>query len=285
MKYHDYEEKKIHGKKDFSLHYYAPQSNFPISSMPLHWHRECELIRVTEGTLRVFFENREYSGDVGDVFLLPSGALHRAEPQESLYECIVFSPELLYGRKNERVLSLITPIISREAEPLFFSAKENPELCGTARELFRTIAKEGDFFELTACGKLLDIFYYICQAESKREKTARRACGHQKANITVLLQWIDKNYAERITLAQMAEVINLNQQYLCRIFKEYVGCSPMEYLNRTRIDKACIEMSVNGKNATEAAYESGFYDLSYFSKVFRRYRGVSPKEYRRGLKQ
>ena len=67
------------------------------------------------------------------------------------------------------------------------------------------------------------------------------------------------------------------------IFKEYTGSSPVDYLNELRIDRACFEISVNRKNATEAAYATGFNDQSYFSKVFRKYRGISPTEYKKSL--
>ena len=67
------------------------------------------------------------------------------------------------------------------------------------------------------------------------------------------------------------------------IFKEYTGSSPVDYLNKLRIDRACFEISVNRKNATEAAYATGFNDQSYFSKVFRKYRGISPTEYKKSL--
>ena len=115
MKHYEYEEKKVHGDKGFALRYYPPEPNFPISTMPLHWHRECELIRVTEGELCIFLDNKKYIGKEGEVFLLPSGVLHRAEAQSGFYECAVFSPEILFGRKNERVFSYITPLISGES--------------------------------------------------------------------------------------------------------------------------------------------------------------------------
>lgn len=284
MKYRDYEEKRTHGDRDFALCYYPPEPNSPESSMPLHWHRECELIRVTEGELQVFLDSKEHIGKLGDVFFLPSGVLHRAEPQSALYECAVFSPDILYGRKNERVSSYIMPFVSGESEALHFSLEKAPDLCCAAEDFFRTVEKQDEFFELTSCGKLLEVFHLLLREIGESKEKVSKISGRQKANVTELLRWIDKSFAEKITLSDMAAVINVNEQYLCKIFKEFTGSTPIDYLNEVRIAHACFEMSANHRNATEAAYETGFCDLSYFSKVFRKYKGMSPTEYRKSLK-
>lgn len=283
MKHIEYEEKKSHGDKSFALRYYPPEPNFPISSMPLHWHRECELIRVTKGELKLFLDSKKYIGKEGDVFLLPSGALHRAEAQNAYYECVVFSPEILFSRRNEKVSSYITPFISGESAPWYFSTEQEPDICRAVNDFFRTVEAQDSYFELILCGKLLEIFYLLCKSSEKLSEKILRSSSRQRSNISVLLQWIEKNLSEKITLSDMAAAINVNQQYLCKIFKEYTGSTPVDYLNELRIDRACFEISVNRKNATEAAYATGFNDQSYFSKVFRKYRGISPTEYKKSL--
>ena len=284
MKHYEYEEKKSHGDKSFAFHYYPPAPNFPTSSMPLHWHRECELIRVTRGELCLFLDSKKYIGKEGDVFLLPSGVLHRAEPQSSLYECAVFSPEILFSRKNERVSSYITPFISGESATHYFSAEGFPELCRAVDDFFRTAEKQDSYFELVLCGKLLEIFYLLCNSANTSAESSKNESRRQRANISMLLGWIDKSFAEKMTLSDMARIINVNEQYLCKIFKDFTGSTPIDYLNEVRIEHACFEMTVNRRNATEAAYLTGFNDLSYFSKVFKKYKGMSPTEYRKGLK-
>ena len=85
----------------------------------------------------------------------------------------------------------------------------------------------------------------------------------------------------RLTLSDLAELAQVNEKYLCRFFKEYTGQTPIDYINRLRVDRACYEMSVTGMNVTEAAFECGFNELSYFSKMFKKYKGIAPGEYRK----
>ena len=99
--------------------------------------------------------------------------------------------------------------------------------------------------------------------------------------MTTLIDWIEKNYAEKITLDAMAEVCGLTPKYLCAFFKKMTGYAPSEYVNRLRIEKACLMLSDGHSSITDAAFDSGFGELSYFSKLFRRYVGCTPSEYKK----
>jgi len=134
-----------------------------------------------------------------------------------------------------------------------------------------------------SCGRLLEFFYQLCVSVGRDIGKNGEVFGRQRANVTMLIEWIEKSFAEKVTLSDMAAVVNVNQQYLCKIFKEFTGSTPVDYLNEVRIDHACFEMSVNRLNATEAAFNTGFNDLSYFSKVFRKYKGMSPTEFKKAL--
>ena len=99
--------------------------------------------------------------------------------------------------------------------------------------------------------------------------------------VTLLLDWIDNNLSEPISLSRLSEITGLSEKYICRIFKLYTSRTVSDYVNERRIEKACIEMEK--KSITEAAFSSGFNELSYLCKLFRRYKGTTPSEYRKGI--
>ena len=281
MKYKDYRETKQHGEADFPLQYYPEKYNMPETTMPLHWHRECEIIRVQKEEFCVFLDSTEYRGKEGDLFFLPSGTLHRAEPQPALYECVVFLPEMLYGRSNGRTAERLLPFLSGSAEPLHIPADPRSPLHQTACRLFDTLRRAAPAWELSVCGILLELFGALYAEHSSAIHSSQSRNEHQRTAMTLLLRWMEENYPKRVTLSELASVAGVNERYLCRLFREFTGTTPMDYLNRLRVDRACFEMSVKSRNATEAAYESGFNDPSYFSKVFRKYRAMSPLDFRK----
>ena len=101
----------------------------------------------------------------------------------------------------------------------------------------------------------------------------------QSSIVGELVWWIDEHYKENITLSSLAASVNLSQSYLCKIFKEYTGKTPIEYVNSIRIDNICAEISEGEKNITAIALNNGYNDISYFCKVFKKFMGVSAKKY------
>ena len=99
--------------------------------------------------------------------------------------------------------------------------------------------------------------------------------------MALLVEKIESEYTHKITLRDLSEIAQINEKYLCRFFKEFTGQTPIDYINRLRIDRACYEMSVNKLNVTEAVYECGFNEISYFLKIFKKYKGITPGEYRK----
>lgn len=94
---------------------------------------------------------------------------------------------------------------------------------------------------------------------------------------------IDKNYREPLTLGVVARESGMSKCHFSRIFKDRMGFSFKEYLNRKRIEAAKSLMRDQDMNVSEACFEVGFNDLSYFSRVFRKLEGVNPSRYRRVL--
>ena len=55
--------------------------------------------------------------------------------------------------------------------------------------------------------------------------------------------------------------------------------TPIEYLNYYRIEIACEQLIITNKNITDIAYDCGFNDVSYFTKVFKKYKDTVPSKY------
>lgn len=277
MKDMAFREQKQHGSREFPVGYYCVDPQYYQYVMPLHWHRESELILVRSGRLRIHLNSTQYDLEAGDVLFISGGVLHRGEPESCDYDCVVFDPDLLGSRMREYVL----PLLSGECavQPLYPAAEDGLHRC--VQTLCGLLREQPPHYRLGVYGCIADVLYglYAGGHISRREHTGRT--GQQSSIVARTVAYIDENYRERITLAQLAQVAAVHEKYLCRIFREYTGMSPMAYVNSLRIDRACIDMTLHRKNVTEAAMDAGFSDLSYFTKLFKRTKGVSPREYRR----
>lgn len=91
------------------------------------------------------------------------------------------------------------------------------------------------------------------------------------------LHFIHDNYHQQITLEMVAKETAMSKCHFSRLFKQHMGLSFKQYLNRQRVEAAKLLIETSGYNITEASFAVGFNDASYFSRVFREIEGGPPK--------
>lgn len=102
-----------------------------------------------------------------------------------------------------------------------------------------------------------------------------------KNSIYKALEYMRANYAQKLTLAEVAERAGYSAAYFSRVFREEQGCTFREYLNELRVEKSKALLLSDVKSIAEISALVGFEDQSYFGKVFRKRTGVTPDRYRK----
>lgn len=100
-------------------------------------------------------------------------------------------------------------------------------------------------------------------------------------NVARVVQIIQENYQEELTLKDVANQLFLNALYLGQLFKKETKKSFSQYLNHYRIEKAKQLLSRTEDNVNEVALAIGYNNTTYFSKKFKNIVGVSPKDFRK----
>ena len=103
--------------------------------------------------------------------------------------------------------------------------------------------------------------------------------------LSVLIDYIDLNYAEDITVHELAKRSGYSSSHFSRVFSRRVGVPVSEYINRLRIREACLLLKRDDRSITEIAFEVGYNNVSFFNRYFRRVMNMTPREYRRYLHQ
>src|SRR5919106_4937739 len=102
-------------------------------------------------------------------------------------------------------------------------------------------------------------------------------------NIHRALVFMQKHFAQPITLTDVAREAGLSRFHFCRLFHKETGVPFRDYLHDLRVTRAKALLADRYLRVTEIAYSVGFNDLSNFHRTFRRVVGRSPGEYRRSL--
>jgi transcriptional regulator GlxA family with amidase domain len=103
---------------------------------------------------------------------------------------------------------------------------------------------------------------------------------HTGAVVKRTVAYFHQNYQHPLTRQEIAEAVGVSKNYLSHIFRQELGLSPWEYLNRYRIKQAKELLSRTEDSVTAIAFQVGFNNPPYFSRVFRDQTGLSPSEYR-----
>ncbi|MBQ7839081.1 MAG: helix-turn-helix transcriptional regulator [Lachnospiraceae bacterium] len=94
-------------------------------------------------------------------------------------------------------------------------------------------------------------------------------------------EYIYDHFAEDLDLDQLAEKLHISKSHFAHLFKELVGCSPSNYQQKLRLDKARHYLLHTSQSVKEIAHAVGYSDALYFSRLFRKKYDISPKDFRK----
>lgn len=102
--------------------------------------------------------------------------------------------------------------------------------------------------------------------------------GYLEKRVLQAMNFIEKNYAEKIYLNDIAMQACISKFHFIRIFKEMNGITPHQYLTFVRIERAkqLLEIDIS---VSEVCFAVGFDSIASFSMLFKRVSGVSPSIY------
>jgi transcriptional regulator GlxA family with amidase domain len=103
---------------------------------------------------------------------------------------------------------------------------------------------------------------------------------HADDEIAMVQQYMEKNYTSPITVKDMAAISNMSPRNLSRRFEHATSNTPLQYLQRFRIENAKKMLENKNYGIEQVATKCGYEDISFFRKVFKRHVGMTPREYK-----
>jgi len=103
---------------------------------------------------------------------------------------------------------------------------------------------------------------------------------HEDEPIKQAQEFIEKNVMERISVEELAIKYAIGKRHFIRRFKKATNNTPIEYIQRVKIEAAKKQLENSRKNVNEVMYDCGYSDVKAFRTVFKKITGLSPIEYR-----
>lgn len=206
----------------------------------------------------------------GQMFLLFPGEWHNYYPDKS-----TGWDEYWIGFEGDIINSLVKNKFFNRQSPVFSVGIS--EQIGQIYEWAIAAAKEQKpGFQQMLAGyiNLLLGYAYSYDRQSKFEEM-RNVKNINKAKMIIM-----ENLRARITPQIIAERLNMSYSWFRRLFKQYIGISPAQYIVEIKIQKSKELLTNTDMSSKEISFETGFGNSDYFCTIFKKKTGFSPLGYR-----
>lgn len=251
----------------------------------IHFHADfSELALVTDGSARHIADGDSYKIGKGDIFVISGNTCHAFEETERLRLInIMFDPSLLpfadlSDHSGFRALFSPEPNNSSKTfgSRLHLTTEDMDSVISIITRIQREYAERRIGWKTAVQGDFMKLVVTL----SRLYDLDRTKNSEGKEKIANAAAYIEENYAESISVAQLAEMSNYSLRQFIRLFKKVFGCIPTEYIADLRMQKARELLRGKNHTITEIALFCGYVDSNYFSRIFRKYNGMTPSEYR-----
>lgn len=224
-------------------------------SFPMHSHRSYCLGIVTDGHIRLKFNQDQILLSKNDGYFIPPYTEHAilSVNNKPYHYYVVCIPDIF-------------PDDCRPEKPAFFDASMGKNL----QRVFQSFEKSKDCVKLSG-----DILNFVTQCPLLSTHTRRTK---EREFILKSADYIQKHLDEPFHLQQLCSVIHVTKYHLVRSFKEQLGVTPYHYYVQEKLRSIRKDL-LKGRSAEDLAYDYCFADQSHFCNTFKKYIGVTPGRY------
>lgn len=253
---------------------------------PIHCHPEYEinLVMKTAGT-RVVGDYEEAFDDL-DIVMTGPFVPHvwKSELVTNHVITIQFSSDLLsFQMINKRLFMPIRQLLVDSTQGLQFYGSEAEMIRDEIMELtriqgFQTATKFLNLLNFMATAPRRKLVSNMYESENLVNSSKSR-------RITKACKYIEENISQKISLAEVAALVNMSESAFSHFFKKKTGISFITYVNNLRVAKACDLLASTSLSASEICYDCGFNNKSNFIRIFTKRKNMTPIEYRNHITQ
>ena len=244
-----------------------------------HQHQVLEILWCLDNSMEVIIQNEAIKVSAGDVILFNPEELHELRGAEEGTVFLCLQIDLSDNSCSKRYKNLQ---FDGHRVGDFVEKKELSKITAEIADIAKMYYQKDDGYELYCSGKALLLLYHLMEKVPYRILTIGEATERRRKSERMerLLQFVDKNYMNKIRLTDFAEKEQCSVSYLSHLVKETLNQSFQEYVCAVRLNEACRMISGDADKLIDVCEESGFSDYRYFCKAFKERFNMLPEQYR-----
>lgn len=256
----------------------------PYTHNPWHYHPECELTAIDEGKGVLFVGDNVTNYEKNDLILIGPNLPH--EYRSSIKETPDFLTKStsIHFRKDFPgddfykipEAKIISHILEQSKRGIKFN---DPIAQKKVKQKLSNITQAKGIERINVLFSILEIMAYSEEHEYLSSQSFIDSIEEdQDQKMYKIYKYIMANFKEQISIDHLASEVNMTKTSFCRFFKKRTNKSLVQYINEIRIGYACKMLYTETYNISEAAYESGFENISNFNKQFMKIKKKTPSQ-------
>ncbi len=245
-----------------------------ISEEPRHWHNRIEIFLVLSGDLRIVVETETYHLTEDDIILINSNQVHEITSNDNV--TVVLQINYGYFKKwmDESTFFHCNSTI-------FHNKTKYVELKRMIAQLVYINYNETEHNDLLTISLAYQIVLELVRNFKSFEHNQFSQNPKHLVRLRTIIQYLNSNYMENISLEQIAEKEFLSPSYFSHFFKVNMGVSFFNYLTGIRMNHAVNDLLTTNLTMEQIAANNGFANSRYFVDCFKKKYGMLPREYRK----
>ncbi|MBP7175690.1 MAG: helix-turn-helix transcriptional regulator [Thermoclostridium sp.] len=248
-----------------------------------HWHEHIEFLYILDGEGIIECNAIPYHVAKSDLLLVNGSELHcgYSKSEQFSYYCMIMNPSVLCSSLIEICeVKYMNPIM--ENCILFQNLIRNDLISNCMQQIIHHFEEREIGFELSIKSQIYQLFAVLLKlfVRNTLSESAMEGRKNNLERLTPVMDYIEKNYHKKLSVQELAQLTNISYHRFCHLFKSVTGRTATDYINEIRINKAALLLGTADVTVTEAALESGYTDVSYFSRQFRKYKDITPISYK-----
>lgn len=145
-----------------------------------------------------------------------------------------------------------------------FSSADHPALANYVKMILQEMQTRSLNYEISVRGLFVALITEVMRLSTEQNDSA----AANRMVIAPALTYIDEFYMENFSIRDLADACSMSESHFRRVFRELVGMGPLDYLNRTRIAKACSLLRMTDDSILTISEKVGFGSMSSFNRHF-----------------
>lgn len=244
---------------------------------PFHWHNHIEVLYIIDGEIDFKIEERSYLLTSGDVLIVNSEMIHSSKLHGHVRYVILQVPFSALNGIDDNVEAI------RYRE--YFPQDEAKEISSELMKMLECAGEKKSESKIRFISLLYN-FLYLLNTSYRLESSVRsKFSGNGISKISPVMTYVEKNFRNKISLKEVADIICVTPEHLCRMFKKYTDITFNEYLLSLRISSFYQSLVTSNQKISTLLEENGITNYKVFSREFKKTFGKTPESIRNELAQ